>query len=60
MLRRNLIYTGITRSREFLILCGEESAFELAVQRNDEASRFSRLRDRLTQYQMENLSSMNP
>ncbi|MCK6257869.1 ATP-dependent RecD-like DNA helicase [Fictibacillus sp. KIGAM418] len=60
MLRRNLIYTGITRSREFLILCGEESAFELAVQRNDESARYSRLKERLTQFNMENVSSMNP
>ena len=27
MLRRNLIYTGITRSKKFLIICGEEELF---------------------------------
>lgn len=29
MLRRNLLYTAITRSKNFLILCGEEDAFRL-------------------------------
>ncbi|SFC36358.1 exodeoxyribonuclease V alpha subunit [Bacillus sp. OV322] len=36
MLRRNLIYTGITRSKEFLILCGEEDALRMGVERNNE------------------------
>ncbi|KRO18357.1 SF1B family DNA helicase RecD2 [Lacticaseibacillus saniviri] len=31
MLRRNLIYTAITRAKDFLILVGDPRAFELAV-----------------------------
>ena len=47
MLRRNLIYTAITRSKNKLILCGEVSAFELAVQRENEDIRQTTLKDRL-------------
>ncbi|MFD1432562.1 SF1B family DNA helicase RecD2 [Lacticaseibacillus yichunensis] len=32
MLRRNLLYTAVTRARNFLILMGDPRAFELAVQ----------------------------
>lgn len=32
MLRRNLLYTAVTRARNFLILLGDPRAFELAVQ----------------------------
>ncbi|MGY3725338.1 ATP-dependent DNA helicase, RecD/TraA family [Granulicatella balaenopterae] len=31
MLRRNLLYTAVTRSKELLIMCGQESAFHEAV-----------------------------
>ncbi|WP_409289438.1 ATP-dependent RecD-like DNA helicase [Peribacillus sp. SCS-37] len=47
MLRRNLIYTGITRSRKFLILCGEEEALRLGVERNNELGRKTTLCERL-------------
>ncbi|OCA91211.1 hypothetical protein A8F94_04950 [Bacillus sp. FJAT-27225] len=47
MLRRNLIYTAITRSRQFLILCGEEEAFRLGVERNDEMTRQTTLTQKL-------------
>ncbi|ALC89838.1 hypothetical protein AM500_08680 [Bacillus sp. FJAT-18017] len=47
MLRRNLIYTAITRSRQFLILCGEEDAFRLGVERNDEMTRQTTLTAKL-------------
>lgn len=47
MLKRNLIYTAITRSKDKLILCGEVSAFELAIRREDEDIRQTTLRDRL-------------
>lgn len=39
MLRRNLIYTAITRSKKFLIICGEESAFQSGVNRLDDSMR---------------------
>jgi exodeoxyribonuclease V alpha subunit len=39
MLRRNLIYTAITRSKSFLILCGEEEALRMGIERNNELKR---------------------
>jgi len=39
MLRRNLIYTAITRSKQSLILCGEVDALKMGVERADELSR---------------------
>ncbi|MGG5254942.1 SF1B family DNA helicase RecD2 [Neobacillus sp. SM06] len=39
MLRRKLIYTAITRSKQFLILCGEEDALRIGVERADEENR---------------------
>jgi exodeoxyribonuclease V alpha subunit len=47
MLRRNLIYTAITRSKQFLILCGEEDALRMGVERADEQSRLTTLADKL-------------
>jgi exodeoxyribonuclease V alpha subunit len=47
MLRRNLIYTAITRSKQFLILCGEEEALRMGVERADELSRQTTLADKL-------------
>ncbi|MEK5056082.1 ATP-dependent RecD-like DNA helicase [Niallia sp. FSL K6-0212] len=47
MLRRNLIYTGITRSKQFLILCGELEAMELGVSRNDELNRQTTLKEKI-------------
>lgn len=47
MLRRNLIYTAITRSKQSLILCGEEEALRMAVARADEQSRLTTLQDKL-------------
>lgn len=47
MLRRNLIYTAITRSKEFLILCGEEEALRMGVERNNEQRRKTTLMQKL-------------
>lgn len=47
MLRRNLIYTAITRSKQFLILCGEEEALRIGVERADEEKRQTTLCDKL-------------
>lgn len=49
MLRRNLIYTGITRSKQFLILLGEVDAMEIGVGRNDELNRQTSLQEKLKQ-----------
>ncbi|TCP32281.1 exodeoxyribonuclease V alpha subunit [Scopulibacillus darangshiensis] len=47
MLRRNLIYTAVTRSKEYLILCGDQRAFEYAVDRSDVDRRHSKLAGKL-------------
>ncbi|MGM7683028.1 SF1B family DNA helicase RecD2 [Cytobacillus sp. Hm23] len=47
MLRRNLLYTGITRSKKFLILCGEEQAFRHGVSRNDDGIRQTTLCEKI-------------
>jgi exodeoxyribonuclease V alpha subunit len=47
MLRRNLIYTAVTRSKQYLILCGEEEAFKIGVQRCDDGVRQTTLCQKL-------------
>ncbi|MFJ7971239.1 ATP-dependent RecD-like DNA helicase [Psychrobacillus sp. NPDC096389] len=48
MLRRNLLYTGITRAKNFLILCGDPQTFKYGVERTDDLQRLTTLKDRLT------------
>lgn len=48
MLRRNLLYTGITRAKNFLILCGDPEVFTFGVQRTDDLERLTTLKDRLS------------
>ena len=43
MLRRNLLYTAITRSRNALILCGEEQALRIGVEREEDVQRLTTL-----------------
>ncbi|HHY20963.1 MAG TPA: ATP-dependent RecD-like DNA helicase [Bacilli bacterium] len=50
MLRRNLIYTGVTRAKDYLILCGELSAIERAVAEQDDGNRNSMLAEKLKQH----------
>jgi len=47
MLRRNLLYTAITRAERVCVLVGTKSALTQAVRNADERRRFSRLADRL-------------
>lgn len=47
MLRKNLLYTGITRAKDFLILCGEPEEFSIGIQRTDELERQTTLKERL-------------
>lgn len=47
MLQRNLIYTAITRSKQFLILCGEEEALRMGVERIGEQNRQTTLCQKL-------------
>ncbi|WP_078552687.1 ATP-dependent RecD-like DNA helicase [Bacillus alkalicellulosilyticus] len=53
MLRRNLIYTGITRAKKFLILCGEMSAWQRATEHQGDELRNSSLANKLKQTVME-------
>src|SRR5690606_16062403 len=48
MLRRNLLYTGITRSKDFLTLCGDPGVFRYGVERTDDRKRMTTLKDRLS------------
>ena len=47
MLQRNLIYTAITRSKQSLIICGEEDALRMGVARADEMQRQTTLCQKL-------------
>ncbi|WP_236838737.1 ATP-dependent RecD-like DNA helicase [Caldalkalibacillus salinus] len=47
MLRRNLVYTAITRGKEYLILCGEERTFLNAINDQEETSRWTTLQETL-------------
>lgn len=47
MLRRNLLYTGVTRARQIVVLVGEEKAISLAVSEYHKESRWAGLRWRL-------------
>ncbi|WP_102345460.1 SF1B family DNA helicase RecD2 [Bacillus sp. Marseille-P3661] len=47
MLRRNLIYTAVTRSKNYLILCGEEDALRQGVSRQDEGLRQTSLQQKI-------------
>ena len=47
MLRRKLIYTGITRSKKFLILCGEEEALRIGVEQTQDHNRNTTLSQKL-------------
>jgi len=47
MLRRNLLYTAITRAERVCVLVGTRNALQQAVRNADERKRFSRLAERL-------------
>lgn len=47
MLRRNLLYTGITRAKNFLILCGEPDVFANGLAKTDDLQRLTSLKARL-------------
>ncbi|MFT8362041.1 MAG: ATP-dependent RecD-like DNA helicase [Sporolactobacillus sp.] len=49
MLKRNLIYTAITRSKDYLMICGDKEAFALAMAQNDVDQRHSQLALKLRQ-----------
>lgn len=47
MLRKNLLYTAITRSKQSLIICGEEKAFIRGVKTVDTNNRYTSLKEHL-------------
>ncbi len=47
MLRRNLIYTGMTRGRQLVVLLGQRRALELAIRNSGDLERTTRLRAQL-------------
>jgi len=47
MLRRNLLYTALTRGRELVVLVTDNRALYRAVSNAEESRRFGRLRERL-------------
>ncbi|OIJ21985.1 hypothetical protein BKP45_04730 [Anaerobacillus alkalidiazotrophicus] len=60
MLRRNLVYTGITRAKEYLILCGEVKAFQTAVDQQNEMKRNTLLKEKLINQTDLNLRVIDP
>ena len=48
LLQRNLVYTGITRGKQLVILVGQKRALAMAVKNNRTQNRFSGLLARLT------------
>jgi exodeoxyribonuclease V alpha subunit len=48
MLRKNLLYTAITRSKDSLIICGERNAFIKGIQTIDTNRRYTSLNERLS------------
>jgi len=47
MLKKNLLYTAITRSKQTLIICGESEAFMRGIRTIDTNSRFTNLKEKL-------------
>lgn len=53
MLRKKLIYTGITRAKQFLLLCGDWTAMEIAVEANRDVRRQTTLKENIARLEME-------
>ncbi len=49
LLQRNLIYTGVTRGKELVILVGTKKALQMAVRNDKTVRRYTRLRQRLAE-----------
>ena len=50
MLKRNLVYTGVTRAKENLVFIGEKEAFETAVLTKDSGNRVTNLSPLIKRY----------
>jgi exodeoxyribonuclease V alpha subunit len=53
MLRKKLIYTGVTRAKNFLLLCGSWESLQLAVETNTEENRQTTLKEKLADQSLE-------
>ncbi|MGR6115638.1 SF1B family DNA helicase RecD2 [Aeribacillus composti] len=60
MLRRNLIYTAVTRSKQYLIMCGEWEALKMGVYNNQESMRQTTLKERLKTSELAELKEELP
>ncbi|MCY4226776.1 MAG: ATP-dependent RecD-like DNA helicase [Gammaproteobacteria bacterium] len=49
MLRRNLLYTGVTRGKQLVVLVGQKQAIEIALKNSSRFSRWSKLNELLQQ-----------
>ena len=47
MLKRNLLYTGVTRARELAVLVGDMKALSIAVKNDQVSERYTSLAERL-------------
>ncbi|MFD2625630.1 SF1B family DNA helicase RecD2 [Salibacterium salarium] len=47
MLKRNLLYTAVTRARDYLILSGEQQALQFAVDNKNKEERYTMLKEKL-------------
>jgi exodeoxyribonuclease V alpha subunit len=45
MLKRNLLYTGITRGKKLVVIIGEKKALAIAVKDRQTRKRYTKLRD---------------
>jgi exodeoxyribonuclease V alpha subunit len=45
MLKRNLIYTAITRGKNLVIIIGQKKAFSIAIKDNKTSLRYSKLKE---------------
>lgn len=47
MLNRNLVYTGVTRAKEMLIMIGQEDALNYSINHTEICNRISRLKEKI-------------
>ena len=47
MLQRNLLYTAVTRAKEFIVIVGTRRALKIAVDNDEVAQRYTSLKQRL-------------
>ena len=49
MLKRNLLYTGLTRAKRLAVILGSKKALAIAIHKQDDSTRWSYLEERLKQ-----------